>query len=379
MRVAVVAESFLPHVNGVTQSVQRVLEHLRNTGHRAHVVAPSSGADTPKVYAGAPVTGLPSVGLPGYPGFRVATTGPWRLERLLGDLAPDVVHVASPFVLGHRASQAAARLGLPVVSIYQTEVASYASRYGLPQLEPLLWRHIKTMHNLATLTLAPSSFAADQLRDRGVDRVRLWGRGVDPARFHPRRASRRWRRRHAPQGHRIVLYVGRLAAEKQLEDLRVLADLPDTTTVIIGDGPKRAQLETQLPDAVFCGQQTPDQVATAMASADLFVHTGTLETFCQSIQQALASGTPVVAPGRGGPLDLISPSRNGWLYAPGDLAGLRAAVVDLLGDDRKRASFATVARAGVEHRTWPAVCDELLQHYRDAMALVGDRARPPVV
>lgn len=360
----IVTESFLPQVNGVTHSVLRVLEHLRAAGHHALVVAPSAGGRVPLEHEGFPVLGLPSVGLPRYPEVRVAASGPIRLERAIDRFAPDVVHLASPFVLGGQAAQIAQRLGIPAVSVYQTEVPGYAARYGLPQLESVLWRWVRHTHNLTARTLAPSTFAMDQLAGHGVERVHRWGRGVDTVRFHPGKQSTDWRRRVASTNERIVLYVGRLAAEKQVEDLRVLAGLPRTRLVVIGDGPKRAELAHTLPDAVFLGQQTGEAVPIAMASADLFVHTGPYETFCQSIQESLASGTPVVAPARGGPVDLVDPSRTGWLYAHGDLSGLRSHVRDLLGDDTKRRAFGTAARAAVVGRSWGAVCAELVEHYR---------------
>lgn len=374
MRIAVVTESFLPQVNGVTNSVLRVLEHLHAEGHQALVVAPGSrarpaaGERTPREHCGFPVVGMPSVPLPRYQQVRVAASGPLRLDRTLAAFRPDVMHLAAPFLLGQQAAQAGHRLGIPMVSVYQTEVPGYAARYGLPQLEPVLWRWVRHVHNLTGRTLAPSSFAAAQLAEHGVQRVHRWGRGVDTARFHRRRHDPAWRARVAPPGTRIVLFVGRLAAEKQVEDLRVLSDLPATQVVVIGDGPKRAELQRTLPDAVFLGQQTGDAVPVAMASADLFVHTGPYETFCQSIQESLASGTPVVAPARGGPVDLVDHSRTGWLYEPGDLTGLRARVRDLLGDDAKRDAFGVAARRSVLGRSWPAVCAELVNHYRSVIA-----------
>ncbi|HIT75799.1 MAG TPA: glycosyltransferase family 1 protein [Candidatus Avipropionibacterium avicola] len=374
MRVVVVSESFLPHVNGVTHSVQRLLEHLRVSGHQAVVVAPSYGPDEPTECEGFEVVRLPSLGLPGYREVRVAPAGRSRLERLLVDFAPDVMHLAAPFVTCHPAVQLGRRLGIAMVSIYQTDVPSYAARYQMAAAEPMLWRWVRHLHNLTDLTLAPSRFSADQLSAHGVERVGLWGRGVDTTRFHPGKADRVWRARMAPHGERIILYVGRLAAEKQVEDLAELTTLPGTRLVVIGDGPRRKVLEAQLPDAVFLGQQTGEAVPTAMASADLFVHTGELETFGQTIQEALASGTPVIAPARGGPLDLVRPSHNGWLYPPGDLRTGRQQVQDLLGDERKRQAFATSARAGVTGRTWSAVCDELLGHYRATVSRASSRA-----
>jgi phosphatidylinositol alpha 1,6-mannosyltransferase len=365
VRIAIVAESFLPLMNGVTHSILRVLEHLQERGDEVLVIAPSTqDTDVPDEVYGARVLRLPSVPLAGYANLRVAMGGVYRVKRILADYAPDVVHLASPFVLGWRAAQAAHQLGIPTVAIYQTEVPGYAGRYGVPFLENWAWNRVDQIHLLASCTLAPSTFALNQLRGRGIPRVDMWRRGVDTQRFNPAKRDAGWRASVAAGGERLIGYVGRLAAEKQVEDLAVLADVPGTRLVIVGDGPQRPALEAALPQAVFTGFLDGDHLARAVASFDLFVHPGEFETFCQTIQEAMASGVPVVATGRGGPLDLVENSRTGWLYEPGDLAGFRARVMDLMGDDAKRRAFAAAAHASVQGRPWSVLGAELVGHYR---------------
>jgi phosphatidylinositol alpha 1,6-mannosyltransferase len=158
-----------------------------------------------------------------------------------------------------------------------------------------------------------------------------------------------------------------------VEDLAALADVPGTRLVIVGGGPQREALEAALPEAVFTGFLGGEELARAVASFDLFVHPGEFETFCQTIQEAMASGVPVVATGRGGPLDLVENSRTGWLYEPGDLAALRTRVADLTGDDAKRRAFAAAAHASVQGRTWHALGEELVRHYE---AVLGGSTSP---
>ncbi|GAB2460526.1 glycosyltransferase family 4 protein [Xylanimonas ulmi] len=376
MRVAIIAESFLPQVNGVTHSVLRVLEHLERRGHEALVLAPDADDGVvPPFVAGAPVVEMGAVGLPGYPQVRLVVGQRARIQRTLAAFGPDVVHLASPFALGWHGIRAADNLHLPTVAVYQTEVPGYAARYGVRHLEPLLWRRVRNVHERATLTLAPSSAVLASLTERGLPRLRLWGRGVDTTRFHPLRRDARWRAAVGAGRRLLVGYVGRLAPEKQVEDLRALADLPGVRLVVVGDGPEREPLERLLPGAVFTGMLRDGNLARAMASLDVLVHPGELETFGQTLQEAHASGVPVVAPAAGGPLDIVDHSRTGWLYPPGDLDAMRERVVDLIGDDRKRRAFGVAARRrafGVAARrratgrTWAAVCDELLDHYRDA-------------
>ncbi|MFN3866127.1 MAG: glycosyltransferase family 4 protein, partial [Demequina sp.] len=375
MRVALVAESFLPHANGVTHSLLRVIEHLTARGDQALVIAPEAkGSAGPVRYGAATVRRLPSMGWPGYDDVRVALSGSARIERMLEDFEPDVVHLASPFMLGWSAIRAAQELDLPTVAIYQTEVPSYAGSYNVAWGEPILWNRVRNIHARAGLTLAPSTYAMRQLEQLGVPRLRLWPRGVDTARFRPDRRDADLRRAWAPRAQVIVGYAGRLAAEKRVGDLARLSEVDGIQVVIIGEGPSRSRLESLMPDAVFTGFLAGDELARAIASLDVFVHCGELETFCQTIQEAHASGVPVVAPRRGGPIDLVDPDHTGYLYPPGRLDAMVAGVRTLVTDPERRAVFSANARVSVEDRTWPRVCDTLIGYYEEA---IRDHAATP--
>ncbi|MGW3206966.1 glycosyltransferase family 4 protein [Streptomyces sp. NPDC001135] len=367
MRVVIVTESFPPDVNGVAHCALQTARHLVDRGHHPLVVAPApapgSGPDTD---APCPVVRTPSLPLPGYPQVRVALPSR-RLAAALLEHRADLVHLASPFVLGVRGMAAAARLGIPAVAVYQTDLAGYARTY-MGAGEATAWRRIRSVHAAADRTLAPSSAALGDLESHGVPRVRLWPRGVDTVRFRPERRDEALRRELAPNGELIVGYVGRLAPEKHVELLAGACGLEGVKVVVVGDGPSHAPLVEALPGAVFLGRRTGHDLARIFASLDLFVHTGPFETFCQTVQEAMASGVPVVAPAAGGPLDLVAHGRTGLLVPPRDATAVTEAVRALAADPARRTAFGAAARTLVEGRTWAAVGDQLIAHYDDVLA-----------
>jgi len=196
----------------------------------------------------------------------------------------------------------------------------------------------------------------------------MGARGVDLTQFDPHRRSTALRAELAPKGELLVGYVGRLAAEKQIDLLAGLSDLPGIRLVIVGDGPQRAALARKLPEARFLGLQHGAELAASFASLDVFIHPGANETFCQAAQEALASGVPVVAASAGGLLDLVTPGQNGLLFTPGSSRGMRMAVSDLAADSDRRLAMGMAARESVLGRSWAVIGDQLLEHYRLAGA-----------
>ena len=362
LRVVVVAETFLPAVNGVVNSVLRVVDHLAVRGHRAVVVAPSGASYQSRCGAQVEVVAVPSMRLPVYRRLALARPGV-ELGGLLADLAPDVVHLASPAVLGAAAGRAARALGIPSVAVFQTDLAAFARRYRVPGGPAAAWRVMRSVHGTADLTLAPSTASAALLRSQGIGPVALWSRGVDLVQFTPRRRDEFLRRELAPGGELIVGVVARLAVEKRLHLLAGVSRLPGVRLVVVGDGPRARTLARAMPDAVFLGQRTGDDLGRIVASLDLFVHPGADETFGQAVQESLAAGVPVVAAASGGPLDLVRHGENGWLWAGADPAVLASLVAGLRDDRLLLRAVAGRTRTSVATRTWARIGDELIGHY----------------
>jgi phosphatidylinositol alpha 1,6-mannosyltransferase len=370
VRVTIVAETFTPAVNGVVNSVLRVADQLAERGHQPIVVAPSGRSY--RSASGHPIEVLqvPSVTLPGYRGLSVARPSP-ALVPILRDLDPDVVHLASPAVLGWAAVHAAAELGVPSVAVFQTDVSGFLRRYHLGASSPLLWSWLRRLHNTADLTLAPSSATAYQLRRHGIGPLAMWSRGVDGHQFHPMRRDEELRESLLGPvgfGGLLVGFVGRLAVEKRVEALEPLTRLPGVQVVIVGAGPRRAALERLMPAARFTGQLTGAQLGATVASLDLLVQPGADETFCQVVQEALCAGVPVITAASGGPLDLVRHGENGWLWAGGDPAVLAAQVASVRADRGDRAAVRARTRPSVVGRTWARVTDELIGHYAHVIA-----------
>jgi phosphatidylinositol alpha 1,6-mannosyltransferase len=375
MRIAIITESFPPDVNGVAHCVVRVAENLVRKGHHPLVIAPesartTSGADSQFPY---PVERVKSVRLPGYPTFRLGLPGP-RTRRAITRHHTEVVHLASPVALGAWGSHVAKALDLPMVAVYQTDLPNYARAYRLGAVtEAFAWRWLRDIHNAAGRTLAPSSMTAADLHAHGMERVWLWGRGVDTERFHPARRDERLRAEIAPGGEVIAGYVGRLAIEKRVDLLAAVAALPGVRLAVTGGGPMEEELRQAIPSAVFLGERHGEDLARIYASLDFFVHTGPFETFGQTIQEAAASGLPVVAPAAGGPVDLVDEGVTGFLVPPGDGGALAAAAARLAADPVLRATMSEAARRRVLGRSWSALADELIGHYK---AVLGAEATP---
>ena len=367
MKVAIVTESFLPSINGVTNSVLRVIDTLLQEGHELLVIAPTSEGPS---YRGVPVIKSPAVVLSGFP---VAIPTP-LISAALDRFGPDVIHVAAPFWLGGEAIAYGHRRGIPTVAIYQTDVAGYMKRYGLDFATTIVDAITAGIHKLATLNLAPTQDGVDRLQSLGISRVAVWGRGVDLELFSPGRrttsAVEELRRAWAPHRERIVGYVGRLAPEKQVGRLIELCGIPGSRIVIVGDGPDRQELEDRFTGypVIFTGRLSGDDLANAYAAMDVFVHAGTEETFGQTIQEAHASGLPVIAPSIGGQRHLIREGIDGYLVDHTRWGAFREKVHALVDHEVLRRAMSREAYLAVADKSWENNNQALLKHYASVLA-----------
>ncbi len=378
MRVAIITENFLPKRDGVTRTIAKLLEHLQLRGHTAIVFAPDSA---PAEYAGAPVIGVPGIPIPFYPELRFLFPS-HEMERRLERFRPNVVHLADPMMLGMAGLSWAKRQAIPVVGAYHTNLATYMRHFHLGVLESTMWAYRRFLHNQCAVTLCPSQSTANALIQHGFKRVDLWPRGVDCALFDPAKRDMALRRGMGiSDDTTLLLYTGRLSNEK---NLHILAEAyrriarPGLHLALVGDGPARGEMERDLAGlpVTFTGYLDGDALAAMFASSDLFTFPSTTETFGQVVQEAMASGLPVVACNAEGVRDVIQPGKTGVLAAPDDAAAFAAAIAQLLRDPDRRQAMAAAARAFAQTRLWSEVMDSLLATYTRIVAEPATPADP---
>jgi len=328
LRIALVTETYPPEVNGVALTVARIAEGLRQRGHELQLVRPRQAADGSAGHAGHPLRDVLVAGapIPCYPHLRLGLPAGRELRRLWRRRRPDLVHIATEGPLGWSALRAARELDIAVTSDFRTNFQAYSGHYRLGWLRGVIAAYLRRFHNLAGCTMVPTEALRAELQAAGFERTVVVARGVDTQRFSPARRSEALRRQWGvADGDAVVLYVGRLAAEKNLELLlQAFAAMrqinPRMQLVLVGDGPLRAALGERCPQAVFAGQRSGVDLAAHYASADLFVFPSLTETFGNVTPEAMASGLPVLAFDHAAAGQLIEHGQSGWLAAHGDAA-----------------------------------------------------------
>jgi len=364
MRIALFTETFLPKVDGIVTRLRHTVEYLQRHGDRVLVVSPDGGITE---YKGARVYGVSGFPLPLYPELKLALPRP-AIGDVLEKFQPDIIHVVNPAVLGLAGLFYGKVLKIPLVASYHTHLPQYLQHYGLGMLEGLLWELLKVGHNQAQLNLCTSTAMMQELTARGIERVDLWQRGVDTELFHPDLVSYQMRS-HLSQGNPqnpLLLYVGRLSAEKEIERIKpILEAIPDARLALVGDGPHRLALEKHFAgtNTLFVGYLTGRELGSAFASADAFIFPSRTETLGLVLLEAMAAGCPVVAANSGGITDIVTSGVNGYLFDPEDDKGAITATQRLLEQKQERESIRENARLEAERWGWAAATRQLQDYY----------------
>ncbi len=402
MKIAFITETFLPKIDGITNTLSYTLAHLHARNHQTLLLAPNCASTSQKIRLSdlaaflkpAPIyngigpskyitrgqteafknthiiqyTGFP---LPVYPDLKLVP--PWvSLIHSLRDFAPDIIHIVNPFSLGIAGIWATKQLNVPLVASYHTDSPGFIRRWQPGAIgnviSSLIWQFNTWLHSHAQLNLCPSQSTYSELHQRGFKHLKIWGRGVDTQRFSPTKYTTQWRNRLTngnPQDP-LLITVGRLSREKRIHWLRpILEQSPNLRLAIIGDGPARPELENLFAgtNTVFTGYLLGEELAHAYASADIFAFSSANETFGNVALEALASGLPVVAPQAGGVLDFIKHNHNGLLTAPESQTDFIHAILTLVHNPSLRSQLTQQARYDAENRSWGRILDQLIEDY----------------
>lgn len=371
MRVAIIAEVFLPKIDGVVHRTLNLIEQLQARGDEVMVVCPQAeGTRRSPV----PVVEFPSFSFPMYPEYRIGLPNR-RLVTALDRFAPDVLHYVNPFAFGFRCYDLLHREGFdaPSVFSFHTLYGEFVKGYKL--LRPLanvLWWLMREYHNRADMNLTVSSLMRDDLEQRGFQRVHFWPPAVNGELFNPSRRSAAMRARLAgPHGDKkLLLTVSRLAPEKNVAFLAdVLDQLPDACLAVVGDGPQRAELEQHFAgrNVNFLGYLKGAALSEAYASADAFVYASETETMGNVVLEAMACGSPVIVPNAGGIPSLVEHGKTGMLYQPRNLTDAVQAVRSVLSDDGLRFRLGHTAREVVAGWDWSHSIERVRDVYVDSI------------
>ncbi len=368
MRIALFTETFLPKVDGIVTRLRHTIEHLERNGDRVLVVAPEGGLTE---YKGAKVHGVPGIPLPMYPELKLALPS-MGTKNIIEEFNPDLIHVVNPAVLGLGGIYYAKTLNIPLIASYHTHLPQYLHHYGLGAIEGVFWEFLKATHNQAKLNLCTSSAMVNELESHGIKNVDLWQRGVDTEMFQPSLASKQMRSRLSegnPESP-LLLYVGRVSAEKQIDQIKpVLEAIPEARLAIVGDGPNREALEAHFAgtNTNFVGYLQGLELASAFASADAFVFPSRTETLGLVLLEAMAAGCPVVAANSGGIPDIVTDGENGYMFEVDDPEGAIKATKKLLEAKEEREQLRVNARLEAEQWGWVTATKQLQSYYRSVV------------
>ncbi|MCG5057634.1 MAG: glycosyltransferase family 1 protein [Limnoraphis sp. WC205] len=369
MRIALFTETFLPKIDGIVTRLRHTVEQLHRSGDQVLIFSPEGGL---KEYMGCQIYGVEGFPLPMYPELKIAIPHP-GVGAKLEEFQPDLIHVANPAVLGLGGLYYAKKFNLPLIASYHTHLPQYLHHYNLGMLEEVLWGLLRSAHNQADLNLCTSTAMVKELRSHGIERVDLWQRGVDTELFQPDQATPEMRDRLS-QGHpdcTLLLYVGRLGAEKEIDRIKpILEAIPNARLALVGDGPNRLALEQHFAETPthFVGYLRGQELADAYACADAFIFPSRTETLGLVLLEAMAAGTPVVAARSGGIPDIVTDGVNGYLFDPADENGAISATQRLLSHQRERETLRQNARLEAERWGWPAATHQLRRYYQAVLS-----------
>lgn len=371
MRVALFTDTFAPQINGVTMTLNRLVQYWQRQGIQSLVYAPDydgQGEDSPEIRR------VPSLPFPLYPECRIPMSGYAGIERELLAFKPDLLHLVTPFTLGLIGHRFGRHHHVPMVASYHTNFDQYLDYYRLPFLKQMYWSYHAWFHSACVRNYCPSTATKALLARNGIKDLEIWSRGIDAGEYAPELRNPRIREKYGIAGGKmLLLYVGRVAPEKDIEVLlNGYKTLPSDVAelvhlIVVGDGPLISKIASDSSGITFTGYLRGRELAEIYASCDLFVFPSATETFGNVVLEAMASGLPVIGAEAGGVTDIITHMKNGLLCPPHLAEGFRDGISMLVRNEDLRLQMARFARINAVRRDWDSIFTELTKSYRSVI------------
>jgi phosphatidylinositol alpha 1,6-mannosyltransferase len=371
MRVAVFTDTFLPQVNGVTNTLRKLIEHFEKDNIEYLIFAPDSYTNLNDNFN---IEKFLSFRFFMYPECRLTLPNVFRLKNSLMQFKPDIIHIMTEFNMGLIGLSYGKKLGIPTISNYTTNFAQYLKYYNLDFLQSYAWNYMRWFHYQNDLTLCPSEETKALLKNHGIQNTDIFSRGVDFHRFNPELRSSQLRQDLGINNKIVLLYVGRVAPEKDIDVLYhsyidIEAKYGDKVALIItGDGPELSRYKKIFPkNTIFTGYKKGKELAEIYASSDIFVFPSPTETFGNVVLEAMASGLPVIVPNAGGVKDIVQDGINGLVFNAGDCTELKNTIIGLINNESSRNSLRINARKTALDRCWEKIFGGLINTYNEVI------------
>ncbi|RLI66112.1 MAG: glycosyltransferase family 1 protein [Promethearchaeia archaeon] len=374
MRFAIYSGTFKKNQDGVARATYELVDSLLKRHHRILLGAPMI---TPQKRKGLKLVEVPSIPFNFYPDYRCALPS-IKFYRELDEFQPDLIHIATPDLMGLLTLVYAKRRNIPVVFIHHTDFQSYMKYFQVDWLVKTMWPAMVAVYNKALNVFAPTQQYVDLLQHKGVKHVDIWSRGIDRNQFNPKYRSQTLRKQWGAENKKVFLFVGRLVWYKGLRTFvrlyRYFEDRldKDIAFVLAGDGPIRSHLEKSMPKAIFTGYLEGEALGKAYASSDVFLFPSTTETFGQVIQEALASGLPVIVSDKGGCQEIVKTSNGGIIVPSKNMTEWKRACEIMLTDAEQYHKFREAGLKYAKERSWEKVNGKLIEKYEN-YALLWNR------
>ncbi len=369
LRIALFSGNYNYVRDGANQALNRLVGFLLRQGAQVRIYSPT--VDEPAFPPTGDLVGVPAFSIPTRSEYRVPAALTPKVRRDLEKFAPNVIHVASPDIVAHRAISWARARNIPAVASVHTRFDTYMQYYNLHWLEPVVRAIMRRFYRRCDAIVVPAESTAAILRAQRMSKdISLWSRGVDREQFHPGRRSEDWRRAHGiAESDLVVSFLGRLVLEKGLD---VFADSLDSArargvalkVVAIGDGPARDFFEKRLPDAIFTGQLTGAELAEALASTDVFLNPSITEAFGNVTLEAMACGLPVIAAQASGTTNLVRDGETGVLVQPGDITAYADALAAYAAEPQLRRRHGEAGLAFAKTMDWDRINGAVMRVYQ---------------